>query len=578
MYGPGQTDLRGRIRSRSAVGSVSYLPTLATAPSAVYGVSKLVSGYAGNLYRLVRANDSATLNIGAAANGSADTSGVAAFGSGTTLSVDTWYDQSGNGHHATQATAAARPLWDAANTIRGVSGILCGIDLYGNLAGSTFLNIPATHSVQLQSQSVFNAVAVGVGGLNTLGLWGLGSATDGSAAAMMWSSPYSGWFASMPGFRSLPDAAFSHFSPDVLSVVGGAANWKLRAHKKASSASAPTNATMTGGRIGHALWSASIAGPAAHFAMVCYPTPLSDTDAVLVEDALATIFSINLAPTAQITFDGDSITHGSANGIFMRSLPFVVGSNLSRYAGMYNTAVSGDTMANVYSSRSKALGKYSAGVAKNSVHLWAGTNDIAALAGTTFDTRLTTANTTSGSNVAVVADATSMATGNFVGSAQFPAGTTITGIAGTSITCSANATANSSGSVFRAMSGALATAAANNIFTTATRPYILAAIAAGYAPASIVVATTIPRFWQSISVTALYGYELTRQAYNAAIIAGRPTDGYTLADYGAVAGLGTGTASVPSNTYYHSDLIHLKAAGFAFIETVARAALNAAIA
>lgn len=77
--------------------------------AAAYSLRKLRTAYAGSAIRVRRSSDSAEQDIGFA-SGVLDTASLLSFvGAGDGL-VTTWYDQSGNGRNATQATTTEQPL------------------------------------------------------------------------------------------------------------------------------------------------------------------------------------------------------------------------------------------------------------------------------------------------------------------------------------------------------------------------------------------------------------------------------------------------------------------------------------
>lgn len=78
---------------------------------AIYGLTRLVSGYAGNCLRLRRESDNAETDIGFGVDGWVDSAAATAHIGASTGRVVTWYDQSGNGYNATNATVADQPLW-----------------------------------------------------------------------------------------------------------------------------------------------------------------------------------------------------------------------------------------------------------------------------------------------------------------------------------------------------------------------------------------------------------------------------------------------------------------------------------
>lgn len=93
------------------------------APTRAYSLRKIVAAYAGPAVNVRRSSDNTTQDIGFDADGNLDTTALLAFvGSGDGF-VSTWYDQSGNGHNVTQATAAAQPQIVAAGAVESKSGV-----------------------------------------------------------------------------------------------------------------------------------------------------------------------------------------------------------------------------------------------------------------------------------------------------------------------------------------------------------------------------------------------------------------------------------------------------------------------
>lgn len=84
-----------------------------------FSIRKVVAGYAGSAIRLRRSSDNAEVDV--SFDGSDEISGSSLVTGGSTLTtwkgadnlfVVTWYDQSGNGSNATQATAANQPSFE----------------------------------------------------------------------------------------------------------------------------------------------------------------------------------------------------------------------------------------------------------------------------------------------------------------------------------------------------------------------------------------------------------------------------------------------------------------------------------
>jgi|GEM_PF-1596758 len=83
--------------------------TSATPAAVAYSVRQLSSSYAGKALQVRRSSDNTTQDIGFTANGDLDTTALKSFvGSGNGY-VTIWYDQSGNGRNATQASTSQQP-------------------------------------------------------------------------------------------------------------------------------------------------------------------------------------------------------------------------------------------------------------------------------------------------------------------------------------------------------------------------------------------------------------------------------------------------------------------------------------
>jgi trimeric autotransporter adhesin len=82
------------------------LDLISAVVAAAYGLRRLYSLWTGAAIRVQRSLDDAKADIGFTANGDLDTVALLAFvGSGNGFII-TWYDQSGNGRHATQTDSA----------------------------------------------------------------------------------------------------------------------------------------------------------------------------------------------------------------------------------------------------------------------------------------------------------------------------------------------------------------------------------------------------------------------------------------------------------------------------------------
>jgi hypothetical protein len=84
------------------------LDSLSVGAAVAYSSRKLRTAYAGSAMRVRRSSDNAEQDIGFSGN-DLDTTALAAFIGANTGTVVTWYDQSGNGADAAQATASWQP-------------------------------------------------------------------------------------------------------------------------------------------------------------------------------------------------------------------------------------------------------------------------------------------------------------------------------------------------------------------------------------------------------------------------------------------------------------------------------------
>ena len=119
--------------------------------AAAYSVRLLDSTYTGDCIRVRRASDNTEQDIGFDGNGDLDTGALASFCAGTNGFVKTWYDQSGNGNDATQATTANQPkVYDS------VTGVVLENALAAmSINGSVFQRLAITNPLTGQPATVF---------------------------------------------------------------------------------------------------------------------------------------------------------------------------------------------------------------------------------------------------------------------------------------------------------------------------------------------------------------------------------------------------------------------------------------
>ena len=100
----------GQPRSITVTPSFTGRPLDALPASAsAYSVRQLRSAYNGALLQVRRASDNAQQNIGATLAGTLDAAALSSFCGSSSCFVTTWYDQSGTGNDAVQATTTRQP-------------------------------------------------------------------------------------------------------------------------------------------------------------------------------------------------------------------------------------------------------------------------------------------------------------------------------------------------------------------------------------------------------------------------------------------------------------------------------------
>jgi Alpha-L-arabinofuranosidase B, catalytic len=104
-----------------AVPFTGPLDTLQISPIAAWSLRRLTGQWPGAAIRVTRASDGAQQDIGFTVTGDLDLDALAAFAGSGDVTVNTWYDQSGNGHHAS-APSAAQPFIVQAGALVTVAG------------------------------------------------------------------------------------------------------------------------------------------------------------------------------------------------------------------------------------------------------------------------------------------------------------------------------------------------------------------------------------------------------------------------------------------------------------------------
>jgi hypothetical protein len=140
----------------SQIQSYAFLLDTYTSAAAAYSLRKLRSAYTGSAIRVRRSSDNTETDIGFSSEFGLDTTALSSFcGSGNGF-VTTWYDQSGNGRNATQATAVNQPQIVSSGTV-----LLQGSKPIMQFLGSDFLRTVSTFSMGVNrsyTMTLFSAI------------------------------------------------------------------------------------------------------------------------------------------------------------------------------------------------------------------------------------------------------------------------------------------------------------------------------------------------------------------------------------------------------------------------------------
>ena len=147
----------------SGSGSCCVLDALTTIPTAAYSLRLLSSKYSGNAVTVRRSSDGTTANIGFSGT-TLNTTALTNFCASTNCFVTTWFDQSGNGNDATQATAANQPQIVSSGAVITQNG-LPSIQLAAS--SSTYLLLPSGIVASATSGGTVN----GMFSSNSSGAW-----------------------------------------------------------------------------------------------------------------------------------------------------------------------------------------------------------------------------------------------------------------------------------------------------------------------------------------------------------------------------------------------------------------------
>jgi surface protein len=152
--GNGNLNTGSLITNMTASGIVTTLPGDYSGLAAAYSLRRVSSSYSG--FAIEVRSGSVSQSIGFDAFGNLNTGSLLTFAGSGDAFVKTWYDQSGNNRHATQAVTSSQPQIVSNGSIITLNS-KPSVEYTGNTGmGLTAVNIPGSTSYSIQS--VFSAV------------------------------------------------------------------------------------------------------------------------------------------------------------------------------------------------------------------------------------------------------------------------------------------------------------------------------------------------------------------------------------------------------------------------------------
>ena len=345
-------------QARTATAMERQLPTVASAPLAAYGLSRMIAGYAGPLIRVQRGADAAAqTDLGSDENGAVDMAAASTFANGSELRVVTLYDQTGNGRHAVSAASgsAIMPILTTMRAAYGSAFAATPIILHQGLGYPYPSNVhaglalPAGLTADQANVSVFDVAASNAGRRSQV--WGGLGSGGASFTFGVGGGGFSNFAFAADGTTSAELYANGASAPRVnLQVVNvnsrsaGRSLW-VEDVSTTSGAALPSK-TLTGGHMGGGADTASDRYLTGHrSAFVVYPA-LSEADAATVRATLSTSYGTAKRPI-RLVQSGSSVPEGRGPdnrtpGFYSpQSAIMLALGGLNREIDVWNIALSG---------------------------------------------------------------------------------------------------------------------------------------------------------------------------------------------------------------------------------------------
>lgn len=354
------------VRASSApIGSIN-LPTVGL--TALYSVLQQ-RGYAGPCLRVQRTSDNAQLDI-QFLNGVCDVASAMTFAGAGSAFVIKWYDQTGNGYHATASVGNA-PKFSSVNIYGSIPGISINPD-----NSNQMFDLPTALTMDSRNQTEISVQMMESAGfsLGQAAVWLIGADTNKGVALSMNVLNDKIFYAGTSA-----DTGFYSYSsqPSVTAVTASATGktYQLNSQLK-TGIGATLAATTTGGFIGNLARGGGNEYWGQQYILAIYSTVISQPTLASNISTLMTKFNIPTTYNYRIVFDGDSITRG-VGAILFQNNPYQTKPLLNSSVYIRTIGVDGTNLSMMRSNEPQSItGSYDASLTKNVVLISGGTNDI----------------------------------------------------------------------------------------------------------------------------------------------------------------------------------------------------------
>lgn len=363
------------------IGAVTPPLDVVGSATAAFSLRKLRAAYAGSAIRVRRSSDNTEADIGFDSSGNLDTAALLVHTGSNDGFVVTWYDQSGNGLDATQATTTVQPRIVNAGTVETMLGGKPALRFSGQnnnvrLANASF-SLTNPFSVYVFGNCWNTRI---VGSLGAAGVF-VGSSANALTAMLVDPNPeprlttrhqadsngqqissmrdYAMVFIANPSGSTATSSNGANGTFTTVSTAAGTLTW-----------SGLEIGCVGGGSLDHG----------GHInEIIVYPTNHGTNNRdVLNSNQMSYNAATILNYAATYVFDGDSLTTGSGASDYSYSYPGQIARSTTTQMMMWNDAVPGTTLNQFDSTAAAANGIDLITYDTQPVHLivWGGTNDI----------------------------------------------------------------------------------------------------------------------------------------------------------------------------------------------------------